>query len=605
MPLNPLIPLSVQPPPHADPLDAMGKMLQLRSMRASAENNELQAQTNREDYDTRAGVEEMIRSANGDVRKALPGIMQKYPLLGNKLGQDIETHDQEMEERTARMTAAEKQAARLEYTEASDAVRGFTSKPPEQRTWDEYARMYQSLQARKNGLTDPQTGALPLPGQATPGFDRSQPVDQAMIDRLNGVAAYGETEKARFDRLEAEQKAKQAPLQTSDATVKNLSTWEELAGRIGGNVNGPETLAAFRQQMKDAPAEVFAQIPTSYTAPGWARYLNSTRTAQERAMSQQQAAQLGFEREKAFGTGGPAEQSYFNAERPNPLTGDKVDPRLGITPNAVYQGALTWALTGQLLGGSRASTGQAMLQKNAISNKGAAMAAASGVDLPTLRSEYKANQAAYGKLFNAYSFTAASAYTADLSLDYAQQLSPNLPRSGSPIANRFIQWVSGRELTGNPALSQFEVAVYTGVREYAKVTSGASQSVAELSQGAAQKAEQLLNAAQTPQAFDAAVAAMRRDMANVTEGQRHQIAGISSTIANFLASATGDPAATATSGVGAPPAPSVGATGADPVPQAVKQDLASKPPGTYQAGTVVYRKNQDGSIDMFRVGGGR
>jgi hypothetical protein len=172
--------------------------------------------------------------------------------------------------------------------------------------------------------------------------------------------------------------------------------------------------------------------------------------------------------------------------------------------------------------------------RSSIQNKAAAMADAAGVDLPTLRAEYRANATTLNKLVPTYRATAGFAGTAKDNLQLALDQSAKVPRTGSPLANRYIQWANGQTLTGNPELTRFEVYIYTAAREYAKVTSGGAQSVAALTDSAAKQASALLNAAQTPKAFEAAAGAMQNDMENVTKNQAKQINAVSSTVGQFL-----------------------------------------------------------------------
>jgi hypothetical protein len=75
-------------------------------------------------------------------------------------------------------------------------------------------------------------------------------------------------------------------------------------------------------------------------------------------------------------------------------------------------------------------------------------------------------------------------------------------------------------------LTKFETYVYTAAREYAKVTSGGAASAQGLTDAAAREAEKLLNTAQSPRAFAAAVQAMRDDMANVQKNYQAQVANM-------------------------------------------------------------------------------
>lgn len=88
------------------------------------------------------------------------------------------------------------------------------------------------------------------------------------------------------------------------------------------------------------------------------------------------------------------------------------------------------------------------------------------------------------------------------------------------LTNRALREI-GIDVTGSTdvgQLSDFETKIYTAIREYAKVASGSSGSVAGLSEGATHEATALLSSAQSPDAFKAAVKAMEADMDNIIKG---------------------------------------------------------------------------------------
>lgn len=239
--------------------------------------------------------------------------------------------------------------------------------------------------------------------------------------------------------------------------------------------------------------------------------------------------------------GGGATGPDLDASRPDPKTANKIDPRTGYTPNAIYQNALTFALRGTLPAMGNGSSPQVRAARGVIQNKAAAIAAQAGIDLPQLQAEYRANAGTLAKLLPQYTATATASNTAKDNLDLALEQSANVPRTGSPLANRYLQWANGHTLVGNPALTKLETYIYTAAREYAKVTSGGAASAQGLTDSAAKEAEKLINSAQSPEAFAAAIEAMQGDMGNVVGEQTKTIANVSSTIANFLSAANGGP----------------------------------------------------------------
>ena len=227
-----------------------------------------------------------------------------------------------------------------------------------------------------------------------------------------------------------------------------------------------------------------------------------------------------------------------DAARPDPVTGNKIDSQTGMTPNALYQAALDHALKGTMPQLGFGQSPRAMAIRTGIVNKASAIAAAAGVDLPNVRAQYKANAATLNKLLPQAMATANAANTASDNLDLALQASPKVTRTDSAwinkVANNFV-----RGATAAAPLTDFEVKIYTAAREYAKVTSGGALSAQGLTDSAAREAEKLLSSSQSPEALQAAVDAMKADMANVVSEQAKGLAKISETIGTFFSVANG------------------------------------------------------------------
>lgn len=95
----------------------------------------------------------------------------------------------------------------------------------------------------------------------------------------------------------------------------------------------------------------------------------------------------------------------------------------------------------------------------------------------------------------------------------AEEMAKKYKTGPWPAMNRFQNWYAER-IDNNPAFTSLENAIYTAVREYAKVATG-SLGAAGLTDAGMKEAERLLNTAQSPEQFAAAVAVMKRDLANV------------------------------------------------------------------------------------------
>ncbi|MCX6551170.1 MAG: hypothetical protein NTY02_09240 [Acidobacteria bacterium] len=230
-----------------------------------------------------------------------------------------------------------------------------------------------------------------------------------------------------------------------------------------------------------------------------------------------------------------AEAGEVTAKRPDPKSANIIDRKTGLTPNAIYQNGITYALKGTMPTLGMGGKGIVTTARMAIQNTGAALADAAGTDIATLQAEYKANASTLANLLPKYNTLAAYADTANANLGLALEQSAKVGRAGAPAANRFVQWVQkGAGTSGLPDLSAFEVAIYSAAREYAKVTSGAFLSASELSTTAAKKADELINTAQNPEQFAAVAQMMQKDMDNVTGPWLNRINTVSGTIAGFL-----------------------------------------------------------------------
>jgi hypothetical protein len=240
-------------------------------------------------------------------------------------------------------------------------------------------------------------------------------------------------------------------------------------------------------------------------------------------------------------------QAPIVSTRPDTVEGKKVDPATGLTPNAIYNQAILQAMgAAPPISQGMGSNPRRQAQFQAVTNSANQMIADAGVDPAQLRADYKANSATLSKLLPRVALIDTAMNTANDNLNLALQHSADVQRTGSPLANRFVNWANGDVLVGNPALTKFETDIYTASREYAKVTSGGAASAQGLTDSASKEAGKLLNAAQTPEAFQAAAQEMQADMRNFQGENLKTINGVSSTIAKFLSAQTGVPAPTST-----------------------------------------------------------
>lgn len=173
-------------------------------------------------------------------------------------------------------------------------------------------------------------------------------------------------------------------------------------------------------------------------------------------------------------------------------------------------------------------------------------------DLPQRQAAFKAAQGELNQLQAQRGKVMAFADTADKNLDMALQMSAKVPRIGIPQINAWLQ-TGQTKWTGDPALAGFAAATRVGINETAKVTSGQVSGVS--TDTARKEIENMLNTAQTPDAFRQVVETLRLDMANRKAGYMGQIDEIHRSMRSLSgAPQAGSPA----SGAAPPPAVSGG-----------------------------------------------
>lgn len=99
----------------------------------------------------------------------------------------------------------------------------------------------------------------------------------------------------------------------------------------------------------------------------------------------------------------------------------------------------------------------------------------------------------------------------DFNSDQALQLSDKVDRTGTPIVNAWIN-AGRRKVSGNPEISAFDVAIKTTVNEFAQIVSGTTAGAT--TEGEKKKAEDLLNAQQTPAQIKSVINQMRVESQN-------------------------------------------------------------------------------------------
>lgn len=198
----------------------------------------------------------------------------------------------------------------------------------------------------------------------------------------------------------------------------------------------------------------------------------------------------------------------------------RADQRTGggevaLSDDAIDMNARLFLLTRQMPSLGLGNKGNIASARIKIQNRAAELAQEQGLSVGAVmagQAEYKADQGSLAQLTKmsdaaiSYENTAlANMKTAD-SLMQAGQGTPL-----GPVVNRWLQ--AGKKATGDADVKALDVAIYTFAEEYAKVMSGATGAQAA-TDTARTAAHEKINIADSPQAIQAVMSVMRRDMEN-------------------------------------------------------------------------------------------
>lgn len=165
----------------------------------------------------------------------------------------------------------------------------------------------------------------------------------------------------------------------------------------------------------------------------------------------------------------PINTAPVDAGRPEPATANIPDKTTGLTPNALYQAAIEQLQTGRPL---PRRYGQAAAQYNAqltaVQNKIGAIAAAAGMDVPTLQAFYKANTSSLTQQQKFADAAQAFMSTADKNAKLLDSVLKKVPDLGAPIVNR--PWRAfQQDVLGNQDMADFRTYLQSIRNEYAKI----------------------------------------------------------------------------------------------------------------------------------------
>jgi hypothetical protein len=204
----------------------------------------------------------------------------------------------------------------------------------------------------------------------------------------------------------------------------------------------------------------------------------------------------------------------LDASRPSGPDANKLDPKLGKTPNGVFQDAQAFISFGTYPPTARGNDPMSKMQRSAVDSKVAAIAADAGMDIGQLRAIYRANAGALKQQQAAYDVASVAISKADKDVDLLEKILPKVGDTGSPLLNQPLRTFETK-VVGNPDLAEFATRLRSVQSEYTRVINasptGAGGGV--ISDHASQEVDKLL-------APDATVAQIVRSIqALKSEGQ--------------------------------------------------------------------------------------
>lgn len=227
--------------------------------------------------------------------------------------------------------------------------------------------------------------------------------------------------------------------------------------------------------------------------------------------------------------GGPQLPTWAtDASRPAGDMANKFDPSTRFTPNGLYQAAMSYIDTGTFPPSGRGNDAPAQAKRAAIESKVGAIAAASGMDVPTLRASYQANKASLVGLQKNTDAAQALMSTADKNAELLKPILANIPDTGSPLFNKplrnFVESVAG-----DPTMSKLGVYLQSVQNEYGKLITQPSLS-GVLTDSARHEASQLIKADATVGQMLASIEALNTEGNNRIQSLGEQLQRITARI---------------------------------------------------------------------------
>lgn len=199
--------------------------------------------------------------------------------------------------------------------------------------------------------------------------------------------------------------------------------------------------------------------------------------------------------------------------RPSGADANTLNPTVRMTPNGLYQAALSYIATGQFPQTGRGNDPSSQAVRAAITSKVGAIAASSGMDEPALRAFYKANSQSLTQQQKLYDAAQSNITTADRNVAELEKHLAKIPDTGSPLFNRPLRAFS-KTVSGNPELAPIATYLASVQNEYGKIISSANGGSAVLTDSARHEAQTLLDPNATVQQMIGSIQALKTEGGN-------------------------------------------------------------------------------------------
>lgn len=207
--------------------------------------------------------------------------------------------------------------------------------------------------------------------------------------------------------------------------------------------------------------------------------------------------------------------------RPAGADANKPDSTIRMTPNGLHQAALNYIATGQYPPTGRGSDPVSLAQREAINSKVGAIAAAAGMDVPSLRAFYKANSGSLNAIQKSYDSVQSFMATADRNANLLQPLLDKIPDAGSALFNQPLRALDQKAL-GSVPMSQFKTYIQSIQNEYARILTQPNLA-GQLTDNARQEAEKLIDQNATAAQIIGSIRALNAEGGNRLQSLGDQI----------------------------------------------------------------------------------